>query len=150
MKHEQQFKDHLRTSGERVTTTRLGIFRILLRHAPIAMAKLILKAQEDGIDPVTTYRTVDLFRKLGLVQDLGIGRNRLLELSDSYHAHHHHFTCVTCGQISDFDSEAIETELDKVRAGMGIEIHSHQLEVTGVCANCRGERAGISVSPNLN
>ncbi len=136
MKHEQQFKDHLRTSGERITTTRVGIFRILLRHAPIPMPKLILKAREDGIDPVTTYRTVDLFRRLALVQDLGMGRNRLLELSDSYHAHHHHFMCLACGQISDFDSEPIEAELDKVSLEAGFEIHSHQLEVTGVCAEC--------------
>lgn len=138
MDHEQKFKDHLRATGERVTTTRLGVFRILLRHAPIAMNKLILKAQEDGIDPVTTYRTVDLFRKQALVQDLGMGRNRLLELSDSYHAHHHHFSCMGCGKIDDFDSESIEAELAKVSAATGFEIRSHQLEVTGVCAACRG------------
>jgi Fur family ferric uptake transcriptional regulator len=101
------------------------------------MAKLIAKAQGDGIDPVTTYRTVDLFRKLSLVQELGMGRNRLLELGDSYHAHHHHLACVVCGKISDFDSEAIETELRKVGGGLGFEIRSHQVEATGVCAECR-------------
>ena len=137
MNHEQQFKDHLRATGERVTTTRLGIFRVLLRHAPIAMNRLIAKAQDDGIDPVTTYRTIDLFRKLGLVQELGMGRNRLFELSDRYHAHHHHFSCVNCGKISDFDSEAIELELHNVGAETGFDIRSHQLEVTGVCADCR-------------
>lgn len=140
MKREEQFKEHLRAAGERVTTPRLGLFRILLRHAPIAMAKLILRAREDGIDPVTTYRTIELFRRLALVQELGMGRNRLLELSDSYHAHHHHFTCVVCGRISDFDSEAIEGELHEVGAELGFEIHSHQLEITGVCAECRRDR----------
>jgi Fe2+ or Zn2+ uptake regulation protein len=143
MDHEQKFKDHLRAAGERVTSTRLGIFRILLRHAPIAMSKLIAKAQEDGIDPVTTYRTVDLFRKQALVQDLGMGRHRLLELSDRYHAHHHHFTCLTCGKISDFDSEAIESELHKVGVETGFEIRSHQLEVTGVCAACWKKRPEV-------
>jgi Fur family transcriptional regulator, ferric uptake regulator len=137
MNQEQLFKNHLRASGERVTTTRLGVFRVLLRHAPLSMARLIDKAQADGIDPVTTYRTVDLFRKLALVQELGMGRNRLLELSDSYHAHHHHFTCVRCGKILDFDSEPIESELHKVSRVSGFEIHSHQLEITGVCAECR-------------
>ncbi len=136
MDHEQKFKDHLRASGERVTSTRVGIFRILLRHAPIAMGKLIAKAQDDGIDPVTTYRTIDLFRKQALVQDLGLGRNRLLELSDRYHAHHHHFTCVKCGRVFDFDSAAIELELKKTGSERGFEIHSHQIEVTGVCADC--------------
>lgn len=133
MKREQQFKDHLKQAGERLTAPRLGIFRILLRQAPISMAKLISRARDDGIDPVTTYRTMDLFRKLGLVQELGLGRNRLLELSDTYHAHHHHFTCVVCGAISDFDNEAIERELRAAAQGLGFDVHSHQLEITGVC-----------------
>jgi len=137
MSREEQFKNHLRAKGERVTTSRLAVFRILMRHSPLAMPKLIARGQEDGIDVVTTYRTVDLFRKLALVQELGMGRNRLLELSDSYHAHHHHLTCVVCGKISDFDSEAIETDLHRLGLELGFEIRSHQLEATGVCADCR-------------
>ncbi len=139
MNDELKFKDHLRRTGERVTTPRLGIFRIMLRNGPISMNKLIAKGQEDGIDPVTTYRTMDLFRKLGLIQELGLGRNRLLELSDNYQVHHHHFSCLACGKIDDFDSQAIEAELRQVGAATGFDIRSHQLEVTGICAACQSK-----------
>jgi Fur family ferric uptake transcriptional regulator len=137
MQHEQQFKDSLRAAGERLTTSRLSVFRVLARHSPIPMPKLIGKAAENGVDPVTTYRTIDLFRKLSLVQEVGIGRNRMFELSDNYHAHHHHFTCVNCGKIFDFDSNIIEADLQRVSAEFGFEIHSHQLETSGLCEHCR-------------
>ncbi len=136
MNREQQFKDHLRTAGERVTAPRLSVFRALLRHSPMPMSKLIVKARADGVDPVTTYRTVDLFRKLGLVQEVGMGRNRLMELSDNYQAHHHHFTCLMCGKIDDFDSSALEYELQRIGGELGAEISWHQLEITGTCAGC--------------
>jgi Fe2+ or Zn2+ uptake regulation protein len=137
MESEQQFKTYLRSQGERLTAPRLGVFRVLLRHAPISMPNLITKAQADGIDPVTVYRTVDLFRTLSLVQEMGLGRNRLLELSDDYHAHHHHFTCTNCGKIVDFDSAVIESDLHRVSEQLGFAIYTHQLEVTGRCASCR-------------
>jgi Fur family ferric uptake transcriptional regulator len=100
------------------------------------MPKLMARAEADSIDKVTVYRTMDLFRKLGLVQEMGAGRNRLFELSDDYHAHHHHFTCTECGAISDFDSESIEVDLHRIGERRGFSIRSHQLEVTGVCNRC--------------
>jgi Fe2+ or Zn2+ uptake regulation protein len=137
MNHDDQFKSQLRAAGERVTAPRLGIYRALLRHAPLPMSQLIDRAKADGIDPVTTYRTVDLFRRLGFIQEVGMGRRRLYELSTGHQAHHHHFTCTTCGRITDFDSEAIEMGLHQAGDRLGLDIRSHQLEATGICGGCR-------------
>ena len=138
MDDEQRFKDTLRSAGERITTPRLSIFRILNRYAPLSMAQLVDRATADGADTVTIYRTLTLFRRLNLAQEVGLGRNRLFELSDSYHAHHHHFTCVHCGEIIDFEAETIESEIQKVGVRFGVKITSHQLEVSGVCRKCLG------------
>lgn len=136
MNYEQDFKERLRAVSERVTSPRLILFRTLLRSAPLPMSKLISHASENGIDQVTVYRTMDLFRKMGLIQEVGLGRRRLFELSDTYHAHHHHFTCTKCGRVIDFDSDIIETELQRMSIEYGLKIHAHQLEVTGVCKVC--------------
>jgi Fur family ferric uptake transcriptional regulator len=136
MNREQQFKTQLRSAGERVTTARLAIYRVLLRHSPLSMPKLLEKVREDGIDTVTCYRTLDLFRKLGLAQDVGLGRNRLIELTDDSYIHHHHVWCTVCGKVTDFDSPAIEEELARVSQKLGVKISSHQLEAYGVCASC--------------
>ncbi len=143
MNKEEQLKERLRAAGERVTTPRLALFRILMRHSPVPMPKLLDRAREDGLDTVTVYRTLDLFRKLALVQDAGLGRNRLLELGDDYQAHHHHLTCSDCGKLFDFDSLAIEADLRAAGEKLGFSISSHQLEATGLCAVCRAR--GLSV-----
>ncbi len=136
MNHEEQFKDYLRGTGERITAPRLGIFRILLRQAPIGMPKLIERARADGIDPVTVYRTIELFRKLALIQEVGLGRNRLFELGEIHSVHHHHFICLSCGRILDFDSPAIETELQATAARTRFVLRGHQVEAVGTCEDC--------------
>jgi Fur family ferric uptake transcriptional regulator len=136
MNHEQEYKEQLRSAGERVTSPRLTIFRILMRNGPLSMSKLINKAGEDGIDPVTVYRTLELLRKLNFIQEMGLGRNRLFELSDTYHSHHHHFTCSECGKVTDFDSEIIERDLHEIGEKLGFNVRAHQLEVIGVCLTC--------------
>lgn len=133
---EDDFKGALNKAGERVTSPRLAVFRMLTRNGPISMPKLIDAAEQDSIDRVTVYRTIDLLRKLGLIQEVGLGRNRLFELSDDFHAHHHHFTCVKCGKIIDFDSDVIESNLDHISDNLGFDIRSHQLELTGICKDC--------------
>ena len=137
MNYEAQFKTALRTAGERVTQPRLNVFRVLLRHAPLSMADLITQAGADSVDQVTTYRAVDLFRRLGIVQEVGLGRNRLFELGDQYQAHHHHFICLDCGAITDFDSQDIEHALAKAGQNLGFKIRSHQLEAGGLCRQCQ-------------
>ncbi len=141
MNHEAIFKDRLRAAGERFTTPRLGIFRLLYRQGPLSMPKLIDRAGSEGIDSVTVYRTVELFRRLDFIQEVGLGRQRLLELSDDYEAHHHHLVCGQCGRIIDFDSAAIEAELQRVSRAQGFQLRTHQLEATGLCRQCAATAA---------
>lgn len=136
MNFETEFKASLTMAGERVTSPRLVVFRALTRNGPISMSKLISTVGQDNIDKVTVYRTIDLLRKMGLVQEVGLGRNRLLELSDAYHSHHHHFTCLNCGQITDFDSAVIESDLKQVGEQLGFTVRNHQVELTGTCKEC--------------
>jgi Fur family ferric uptake transcriptional regulator len=136
MNAEQLFKDRLHAAGERVTSPRLVVFRMLVRHAPLSMPQIIQNALADSIDKVTVYRTVDLLRKLDLVQEVGLGRNRLFELGETLHSHHHHLTCTECGKVIDFDDETIEADLQSIGKQLGFSIKSHQLEASGICASC--------------
>ena len=143
MNSEQLFKERLHAAGERVTSPRLVIFRMLVRHAPLSMPQIIQNALADSIDKVTVYRTVELLRKLDLVQEVGLGRNRLFELGDTLHGHHHHLTCTECGKVIDFDDETIEADLQSIGKQLGFDIKSHQLEASGICASC-GLKATVS------
>jgi Fe2+ or Zn2+ uptake regulation protein len=134
---EQDFIRRLKDHGERVTSPRLAVFRIVTAQSPLAMSRLRFKAKEQGVDLVTVYRTISLFKKLKLVQEIGVGSQRLLELSDGFSAHHHHFWCNNCSKIIDFDDPNLEAALRRATSALNITLESHQLEMTGRCADCR-------------
>lgn len=134
---DQQFISRLKATGERITSPRLALFRSLRQYSPLAMNKLSSIARSNGIDPVTVYRTIALFKRLNLVQEIGVGNRRLLELTDDFSGHHHHFWCSGCGKILDFDDESLEQAMHTTADKLGITIESHQLEITGRCRECQ-------------
>jgi Fe2+ or Zn2+ uptake regulation protein len=137
METENLFKTLLRDRNERLSSPRLQLFRLIVRKSPLSSQELVELGQQQAIDPATTYRTIKLYRELGIIRDLVIGGRRMLELTDVYGVHHHHFWCSNCGQLQDFDSELIEASLEAVAMDMGVTITGHQLEISGICADCR-------------
>lgn len=131
----------LKDAGERVTSPRLHVFRMLRQHGPLPMLALRQKANTNGVDTVTVYRTVALFKLLNLVQEIGVGSNRMLELTDDFGGHHHHLWCTSCGRMLDFDDEALEKSMKAAEGRLGIQIDSHQLEVVGICNSCMARRS---------
>lgn len=136
MDREIQFKERLRTGGERVTSPRLLIFRALLRKTPLTTVKLVGSLAASGIDPATIYRNLTLFRRLGVIQDVVAGGQRLVELTEDFGSHHHHFWCTNCGRLQDFDHPEVERYVQRVASELGIKINGHQLELSGLCTQC--------------
>ena len=89
---EQALKHH-RVS---LTKPRKLIYEVLSRNEPLTMQEL--QANVPDLDKTTVYRTVALYEQLGIVQRLQIGWKYKVELSNEYQDHHHHVTCVQCGQ----------------------------------------------------
>lgn len=134
---ETQFIDRLRQANQRVSSPRLTLFKALLRNGPITAGKLVDIMAKNAIDPATTYRNLKLFRELEVIEDIVAGGKRLVELSDDYEGHHHHFWCRNCGKLIDFDDSTIEQELKALGQARGFTISSHHLEISGLCANCQ-------------
>lgn len=129
---EQALKKH-RVS---LTKPRKQIYEVLSHNEPLTMQELI--AQLPQIDKTTVYRTIELFESLGIVQRLQIGWKYKLELSNAYQDHHHHITCVRCGQTVALPEDAlIEERLLALARQQGFQPQDHQLEVRGLCPVCR-------------
>ncbi len=133
---DEAFIALLKDRGERVTAPRLAIYRLLSRSGPLPKSRLCQRAKDDGIDTVTVYRTIALFRSLGLAREIGVGSRRLLELTDDFGGHHHHFWCSKCGRITDFDDTQLETAIIAAGRNLGITVLAHQVEITGQCGQC--------------
>src|SRR5579859_5743980 len=94
----------LHAQGQSLTRPRRIVFMALQKSEPKTMQQLV-SACAGQVDRASVYRSVTLFEKLGIVQRLQIGWKYKLELSDAFQRHHHHLTCLKCGQSIAFDGD---------------------------------------------
>jgi len=102
------------------------------------------RAFHPRLAPVTVYRTLDLLRSLGLVERLHHpdGCSSFMPAPFSPSAGHrtvhgHHVTCERCRRTVEFSGCAIGELARSARAQTGFTVHSHWLELTGLCPDCR-------------
>lgn len=131
----------LKSHGYSVTKSRKAVFMALLDREPQSIAELT-KIVGDTTDRASIYRTLELFESLNIVERLPIGWKHKFELSDAFITHHHHATCIRCGKITPFEeSDTLRLELKKQAEAIGFIETNHQLEVRGICNQCRSSYA---------
>jgi Fur family ferric uptake transcriptional regulator len=100
------------------------------------------------IDPditrVTVYRTLELLKHHGLIDELD-----LLHLRGHRHFYeshgprdHIHVACIRCGKVREFESELYEDLKRQISRDCDLEITITRTEVGGLCGACRKERSG--------
>ena len=133
--HNLFLKD-LTTSGYSRSAGRLAVFDYLTTSGSVSPHKLA--ADMLGLlDRASLYRTLKLFRSLGIINELGYGRDKTIELSDRYAPHHHHLRCRKCGAVANLDDAKLEKYLSSLAAAHSFQLESHVIELTGVCVKCR-------------
>jgi Fe2+ or Zn2+ uptake regulation protein len=135
MSHDEKFAIALQSHGLSLTKPRRIVFSVLQGQEPLTVQALIEHCHD--VDRATIYRTVALFEKLGIIQRIQTGWKYRIELSDDYHAHHHHATCLSCGKTI---SIAEDTHIEELLRSLATEKHfvmaHHQLEIQGYCDQC--------------
>src|SRR5919112_435301 len=128
--------DRLRRVGQRVTPQRLVILGALRPGEHVSADEVFARVESllPGVNRSTVYRTLELFRDLGLVSmtDLGSGA-RQFELLDELH---HHLICHRCGAILELDDALVDPLRDGIRARYGFAPAIDHLAVFGFCATC--------------
>jgi Fe2+ or Zn2+ uptake regulation protein len=128
----------LRRHGQSLTAPRKAVYNALQGQEPLSMHELVARCSE--IDRSSVYRTIDLFERLGIVQRLQTGWKYAFELSDQFHEHHHHATCLGCGRAQVLaEDSGLEAQLHTLAARAGFRIERHQLELQGWCADCQAK-----------
>ncbi len=130
-----------REAGLKLTHQRREVFRELAASEEHPDAERIFRAVQQRVPTVsldTVYRTLWMLHDLGLVRTLG-PKGEALRF-DANLDRHHHFCCVRCGLVRDFES----AELDALRVPdsvrrLGRVVDAH-VEVRGHCANCDKEQ----------
>jgi len=133
------FRDLLKEQGYNVTNARLAVFAALVGQEPMSMRSLVERT--GTIDRASVYRAIDLFEKLGIVQRLNTGWKYRLELTDKFTDHHHHLTCTRCGKTTALNEDELEAFIENIAHEHGFSPTSHQIEIQGLCSDCRAREA---------
>ncbi len=138
--------DHLKAvakkAGVKLTHQRLEIYRELAAAEEHPDADTIFRAVQQRMPTVsidTVYRTVWMLHDLGLVTTLGLQRERVR--FDANLDRHHHYMCMRCGLVRDFESADLNALRvpDAVKV-IGSIVDAH-VEVRGLCAKCQAGKA---------
>jgi Fur family transcriptional regulator, ferric uptake regulator len=90
----------------------------------------------------TIYRAIDTLLidtllRLNLIQSVNVGDGEKRYEAIEPGKHHHHFICTKCLDSVRLDKCFVESVVHKVEQDThGFTIHSHVLELFGVCARC--------------
>ncbi len=141
----EQLHTALKSHNQSWTRPRQIVFSALAGREPQTMHEIV-SACAGQVDRASVYRIISLFERLGIVERLQIGWKYKLELSDAFHSHHHHLTCLSCGRVIPFDESAeLEGHLQHIARSKNFVIQGHQLEIQGLCQACATKTAPAQV-----
>jgi Fur family ferric uptake transcriptional regulator len=136
-----ELADRLRQAGQRVTSQRLVILGALQTGEHIGADDLLtrIERQLPAVNRSTVYRTLELFRDLGLVSetDLGGGVRQFELIAED---RHHHLICHGCGAIAEFEDTILTPLRQALAKQYGFTAAVDHLAVFGWCADCAATR----------
>jgi Fe2+ or Zn2+ uptake regulation protein len=137
---------HLRAlerQGYRATPQRRAILQSLLStgrvNVPAEDVCRRARALCPTVNLATTYRTLELLGRLGIVRRLTYGDGRAVFCANPQP--HYHGTCLHCGAVVDLPQGRVAEVLAREQSGLtdpAFGVVSHRLEFYGYCASCRG------------
>jgi Fe2+ or Zn2+ uptake regulation protein len=92
-------------------------------------------ARDESISQATVYRTLNLFKELGLIDEMRLGTIRCFyEIKQS--PEHQHLICQGCGKIMEFSSPHFQKLVEAVRREHGFKVTKAELYLEGYCPEC--------------
>jgi len=93
-------------------------------------------ARDESISPATVYRTLNLFKELGLVDEIRLGRVRCYyEIKQS--PGHQHLVCQVCGKVIEFQNPYFQKLIKAVKREHGFKVTKAELYLEGYCPECK-------------
>jgi Fur family ferric uptake transcriptional regulator/Fur family peroxide stress response transcriptional regulator len=134
---DNRLTDALRDRGQRVTSQRIVIHRVLNELGRHATAEEVLSrasARLPGLSLPTVYATLDLFERLGIVHRVSTGTGAALY--DPRAEAHHHLVCRRCGSVEDLDADLDLAGARRAARRRGFLSDREEVVLSGVCERC--------------
>jgi Fe2+ or Zn2+ uptake regulation protein len=96
--------------------------------------------KDETISLATVYRSLSLFKEVGLIDEHRLGRKRCCyEIKQSLE--HQHIMCKCCGHVTEFESPLIAQLINKLQDEMSFAVEKVELCIQGTCSECRRKTA---------
>ncbi len=132
------FRESCRHHHLKVTPQRLAIYQELLKSPDHPSAEIIyerVKKSVPDISPDTVNRTLLTFARIGLIDTVeGYGEVRRF---DPKTQRHHHFRCLNCGKIIDFEYEPYDAISIPESMEKTLTVLKKKVLLEGYCEQCR-------------
>jgi len=130
----------LNVTGLRATSQRALILEIIRRgHLDADEIYRQARAKQPNISLSTVYRTLRMFKKLGLVEELHFDEaHHHYEMKPS--SEHYHLVCLGCGRVIEFQFPLTRYIRRNVTEFKNFEIVNAEIRMTGYCFKCRQNR----------
>jgi len=134
----------IRKRGIRLTRQRRVILEVMdnaEQHLDVDQILERAKKIDNDVHLVTVYRTIDLLKKQGLIDELD-----LLHLRGDRHYYeshgprdHIHVACLNCGKVREFESRLYEQLKQQIAHDFKMKVTMARTEVGGYCEECQAK-----------
>jgi Fur family ferric uptake transcriptional regulator len=132
------FKQGNRIHGHSMTSQRRLLLELLRDAEGHIDAKELYRrasAKDDSIGQATVYRSLNLFKELGLIDEMRLGKIRCYyEIKQS--PEHQHLVCRGCGKVIEFQNPHFQKLIKAVRREHGFKVTKAELYLEGYCPEC--------------
>jgi Fur family ferric uptake transcriptional regulator len=133
--------NEVESKGVRLTAQRRALIETIQEatsHLDAASLLELARKRDSRIDRATVYRTIELLKRLGLIDELD-----LMHLNGEKHYYevrtqkdHLHLACLGCGTVEEFETPTFERLKREIAKENDFEIQVMRLEVGGLCSAC--------------
>ena len=132
----------LNVAGKRVTNQRALIMEIIRQGEGHLDADEIYRRARERVPRLslsTVYRTLQMLKKLDLVEELHFDEeHHHYEVKPS--AEHHHLICLGCGRVIEFNRPLSRYIKRNIPEAKGFDIAETEVRMSGYCSKCRRSR----------
>ena len=145
MRNIRNIKNYL--EGHLATSQRQLILNQIQKSGGHISAKELYRRvsnKNKSISLATVYRTLRLFKELGLVEERRLGKVYCYyEIKES--PEHQHLVCRCCGNVIEFDSDLVQRIIKSVQRDYDFNVTKTELYIEGYCKECQGEAHKIAL-----
>ncbi|MGA2537000.1 MAG: Fur family transcriptional regulator [Terracidiphilus sp.] len=141
--------NEVESKGVRLTAQRRALIETIqeaTNHLDAASLLEQARKRDTRIDRATVYRTLELLKKLGLIDELD-----LMHLNGEKHYYevrtqkdHLHLACFGCGSVVEFETATFERLKREIARENNFDIQVMRLEVGGLCGACLAKKKGTA------